>query len=395
MIRKISVILVFGLLILSATGGLITSGKESSKLHIEHNDITEIIRTLSNNRSELAYYPESHDFGDIYKGKLYNTTFEIWNSECCALYYELTENCSWLDVHPTSGVSYEGDPPDTIYVDINTTGLVWGPYICNISITSNSGNGVFAVTLNIINEGFTNITVGDAWEFLSNTTNGIQIPIDVRTDEEWKKEHIDTQHPENPKHHSLSDLQNETKLQNFKALYYGKEVILYCKSGVRSEMAAQILVDNKFYGTIYNMPGGITAWKAAGYPTKSNQPPDKPTITGPATGNAGTEYGYTFNATDPEEDYLYFCINWSDNTDEVWIGPIAHDAKVTVNHTWDEKGTYNIRAKAIDQFYAEGIWANLLVTMPKNKLLINSFLLRYLEQHQYLCTILRCLQSLR
>ena len=123
-------------------------------------------------------------------------------------------------------------------------------------------------TLEILN-GYTNIDVGEAWDFLTDTANGIQIPIDVRTNSEWKDEHIDTSIPENPRHYSLSLLQDETLLQKFMVLYDSIEIILYCKSGGRSAQAAGILVGNEFNGTIYNMLGGITAWNAAGHPTIS------------------------------------------------------------------------------------------------------------------------------
>ena len=49
---------------------------------------------------------------------------------------------------------------------------------------------------------FTNyfdINVNEAWNLLNDTSNGIQIPIDVRTNNEWKSEHILTPKPENPK----------------------------------------------------------------------------------------------------------------------------------------------------------------------------------------------------
>ena len=116
-------------------------------------------------------------------------------------------------------------------------------------------------------EGFLDIEVEEAWEFLNDTNNGIQKPIDVRTYGEWIDEHIDTPPPENASHHPLSDLQDPEKLQEFMEIYAGREIVLSCKSGGRSLMAAEILVDNNFEGTIYNMLGGIIAWKAAGYPT--------------------------------------------------------------------------------------------------------------------------------
>ncbi len=119
----------------------------------------------------------------------------------------------------------------------------------------------------ILNGGITNISVEEAYELLTDTANGIQTPIDVRTLEEWLSGFIDTPPPENASHHPLSDLQDEIKLQEFLELYDGRELVLYCHSGVRSLMAAEILVENDFTGTIYNMLGGIVAWKAAGYPT--------------------------------------------------------------------------------------------------------------------------------
>jgi len=122
-------------------------------------------------------------------------------------------------------------------------------------------------------DGYTNITVEEAWNFLNDDSNGIQEPIDVRTLFEWKNERIDTLYPEKPKHHCLDDLQDEIKLIEFMELYAGKELILYCHSGGRSLTAAEILVENEFNGTIYNMLGGLSAWKTAGFPTLTNQPP--------------------------------------------------------------------------------------------------------------------------
>ena len=41
-------------------------------------------------------------------------------------------------------------------------------------------------------DSYTDITVQEAWDLLNNTSNGIQIPIDVRRNDEWNPEIIDT-----------------------------------------------------------------------------------------------------------------------------------------------------------------------------------------------------------
>ena len=123
-----------------------------------------------------------------------------------------------------------------------------------------------------ISGGFLDIAVEEAWEFLNDTANGIQKPIDVRTYEEWIDEYIDTPPPENASLYPLQDLEDEEKLDEFLEIYAGRELVLYCRSGVRSLEAAEILVDNGFTGTIYNMLGGIIAWKDAGYPTTGGEP---------------------------------------------------------------------------------------------------------------------------
>lgn len=118
-----------------------------------------------------------------------------------------------------------------------------------------------------------NITVEETWIFANDTSNGIQIPVDVRSDNEWKNQHIDTPQPENPRHYCLDFFYDNDTLEQFLSLYSGKAVILYCKGGYRSYKAALILVENDFTGTIYSMIGGMNAWNAAGLPTKADQPP--------------------------------------------------------------------------------------------------------------------------
>jgi rhodanese-related sulfurtransferase len=228
-------------------------------------------------------------------------------------------------------------------------------------------------------QGYTNITVEQAYILLTNTSNGIQIPIDVRTPSEWAIAHIDTPSPENPQHWAY--LQMGQNLSKFMDLYQGKEIILYCKAGSRSKTAANLLVVNNFNGVIYNMLGGIDAWTLAGYPTKPNMPPYTPMITGDAKGKVGEDYQYTVTTTDVDSDDVYYYVNWSDNTTNQLVGPYHSGEEATLNHTWSEKGTYTIKVKARDSYGAESDYATLEIKMPKTiTTLYYQLLLRIFEK---------------
>ncbi|GGZ47407.1 rhodanese-like domain-containing protein [Mesonia mobilis] len=75
--------------------------------------------------------------------------------------------------------------------------------------------------------------------------------LDVRTEEEFSAEHI-------------KNAQNIVYDENFSDkisdLDKSKPVIVYCKSGGRSEKSAQILKDSGFV-KVYDLKGGITQWK--------------------------------------------------------------------------------------------------------------------------------------
>lgn len=107
---------------------------------------------FSGGSGNLCYYPESYDFGYMREGETASTTFEIWACCGCAgsISYTLSENCSWVDVHPKSG--YSQGEKDLVTVDINTTGLEEGFYLCSIKIDSNNGNGVFNVSVKIADD---------------------------------------------------------------------------------------------------------------------------------------------------------------------------------------------------------------------------------------------------
>lgn len=238
--------------------------------------------------------------------------------------------------------------------------------------------------------GYTDITVEEAWNLLTDTSNGIQVPIDVRRDSEWKTEHIDTPSPENPIHYPLSTLQDEEGLQEFLSLFAGEEIILYCRTGGRSVSAANILVDADFSGTIYNMLGGITAWIDSGYPTIANRPPGLPEINGPTTGSPGTTLNYMIVSSDPDNDEIYYCLNWSDETGETCLGPYMSGEEVMVSHSWEEQGTYVIQVKARDSYNDESDWVTLEVTMPKSRMSFSLY--EFLQSHSKMFPFVRHLR---
>jgi len=125
------------------------------------------------------------------------------------------------------------------------------------------------------------------------------------------------------------------------------------------------------YGdTPYEIPGGDSQ---DNYPLmhpyyiSENLYPYPPLIYGPTNGESGEEYEYTFLSLDPDDDYVYYFIDWGDGSYTDWFGPYSSGEEIARSHTWDDRGEYTIRAKAKDIYGAESDWATLPVTMPVNQ----------------------------
>ena len=114
-------------------------------------------------------------------------------------------------------------------------------------------------------------------------------------------------------------------------------------------------------------------------PVDSNDPPNPPTITGTMNGRVRKEYNYGFSSNDPDNNPVYLYIDWGDGTDSGWIGQYASDEVVYVEHSWSERGSYTIKAKAKDEFGIESNWSTLEISMPRYK--PTSLLYWFLEQH--------------
>ena len=116
-------------------------------------------------------------------------------------------------------------------------------------------------------DGLINISVHETWEMLQNESDGREVVVDVRTFGEWFNERIDTPHwYDKPILYPLQLLEIPLFRNLFRLLFEGNEVILYCRSANRSCIAGNMLIDEGFEGTLYNMAGGIVAWKAASLP---------------------------------------------------------------------------------------------------------------------------------
>ena len=101
------------------------------------------------------------------------------------------------------------------------------------------------------------ITVAKAYE---KYQGGVYI-LDVRTQAEWDQMHI-----ANSTLIPLDQLQNRiTELPS------DRDIVVVCRTGKRSQTGMNILQDAGYTRAVC-MSGGLTAWKAAGYPLEGSSP---------------------------------------------------------------------------------------------------------------------------
>ena len=118
--------------------------------------------------------------------------------------------------------------------------------------------------------------------------------------------------------------------------------------------------------------------------------PSKPEINGPSSGITNTDYDYTFSSIDPTDEDVYYYIEWGDGSSEEWIGPCTSGEEVKKTHSWSEKGTFFVRAKAKDLNDGESDWTILEVSMPINKPIndFNPWILRLIQRFPILKSLL-------
>jgi len=93
-----------------------------------------------------------------------------------------------------------------------------------------------------------------------------------------------------------------------------------------------------------------------------NTIPNKPKISGPTNVESGKSVSYTLSGTDPDQDDLYYLVEWGDGRYTV----VTPEDSTTVSHKYSKTGLNKITVKAID---SEGLWneETLSVTVPKTK----------------------------
>jgi len=139
---------------------------------------------------------------------------------------------------------------------------------------------------------------------------------------------------------------------------------------------------NSFVSTGYTYtygPGNMDIW-LLNIGNINNQPPNKPTISGPHSGKINEEYNYSFVSTDDDGDDISYYIDWGDGTNIDWTRLKPSGESIYSSNVWTKKGNYIIKAKSKDIYGAESEWAELKVSMPINKVINNSFII-FLEQH--------------
>jgi hypothetical protein len=115
---------------------------------------------------------------------------------------------------------------------------------------------------------------------------------------------------------------------------------------------------------------------------RENQSPYSPEISGPKRGKTSEELNYRFVSYDYEgDDIASYIIDWDDNLFyEMIEGPFASGEEVNLTHIWKDKGTFTIKAMAIDLDGQGSDWGEFEVSITRAKTTHKNFLQKLINQ---------------
>lgn len=116
------------------------------------------------------------------------------------------------------------------------------------------------------------------------------------------------------------------------------------------------------------------------FSTGINSPPIDLIIDGPPSRwPVGVELCFNVTSTDPDGDIIKYEINWGDGaTETTGFNPSGNTIEVC--HTYESKGIFIIRIRAIDEYGAMSEWAEFRIEIPRNRVTFHNIFLWFLER---------------
>jgi len=119
------------------------------------------------------------------------------------------------------------------------------------------------------------------------------------------------------------------------------------------------------------------------YTNFENNSPGRPKITGPDIVHGPGPHEYTFKAIDPDGDNISYQIDWADGDISEWTDWYMSDEEISRSHIYNDKETYQIKARAKDIHGAIGDWGVFYLTVSK-RTQINNLIFFRLEKTKYM-----------
>ena len=94
--------------------------------------------------------------------------------------------------------------------------------------------------------------------------------------------------------------------------------------------------------------------------------PNIPTLSGPSHVVINESGTFTVLTTDPDNDNIYYFIDWGDGTNTGWIGPYPSGTSNQSSHIWEDLGNYSVKAKAKDIYGVQSGWSEPLIVIVSN-----------------------------
>ncbi len=286
---------------------------------------------------KLKWEPKFFDFGFVHKDQTYTTTFEIWNNGTGEMFWQVDPCKNWVTLHPRIGSS-TGEH-DLVNLTINTDGLSIGSYEGNALIHS-AGDYLFYTYFTVTDTkldffpkeyDFGGVEVG------SLVTTNLTILNDGTGLLNWS---LSTSHDWltfSPKQGMIS---TESQV-----------VEVFIDTNLIPETLINTLVTSKIF---INSTGGNDIVPLSFY---LNRPPSNPIIQGPKKFKFDSIQKFIVSSIDDENISLSYYVDWGDGKNTGWLGPFSQKQQISINHSWQSKGSFSVKAKAKDIFGCESNWS--------------------------------------